>query len=76
MKDRIRKLRESHRLTQRDFGLRIGVSDKVVSKWERGVSEPDIRTLKNISETYRVGLEELIGSPRLEGGSVPRKKDR
>lgn len=74
MKDRLRKLRESHRLTQRDFGSRIGVSDKVVSKWERGVSEPDIRTLKNISETYLVGLEELIGSPRLEGVAFPARK--
>lgn len=74
MKERLKKLRESLRLTQRDFGARIGVSDKVVSKWERGVSEPDIRTLKNISKTYRVGLEELIGSPRRTDVAFPSRK--
>lgn len=74
MKERLKKLRESTRLTQRDFGARIGVSDKVVSKWERGVSEPDIGTLKKISETYCVGLEELIGSPRLKNAAFPARK--
>ena len=74
MKDRIKKLRESHSLTQRQFGARIGVSDKVVSKWERGLSEPDIDTLKSISENFRVGIEELIGIPRLEKVAFPARK--
>lgn len=39
MKDRLKKLRENRQLTQKDFGAKIGVSDKVVSKWERGVSQ-------------------------------------
>ena len=74
MKERLKKLRESVRLTQRDFGAKIGVSDKVVSKWERGASEPDICTLMKISETYCVGLEELIGSPRRTDVAFPARK--
>lgn len=74
MKDRLKTLRENRQLTQKDFGAKIGVSDKVVSKWERGTSEPDIGTLKKISETYRVGIEELIGSPRRENVAFPARK--
>ena len=35
MKDRLKKLRENRQLTQKDFGAKIGVSDKVVSKWKK-----------------------------------------
>ena len=34
----IKSLREKRGLTQRELADRIGVSDKAVSKWERGVS--------------------------------------
>lgn len=32
----IRSLRMERGLTQREFAARLGVSDKAVSKWERG----------------------------------------
>ena len=35
----IRTLRQSHGLTQLALAQKIGVSDKAVSKWERGVSQ-------------------------------------
>ena len=35
----IRALRQAQGLTQRALAGRIGVSDKAVSKWERGVSQ-------------------------------------
>lgn len=74
MKYRLKILRENRQLTQRDFGEKIGVSDKVVSKWERGVSEPDIGKLKKIPAIFGVGIEELIGSPRLENVAFPTRK--
>lgn len=74
MKDKLRKLRESRHLTQREFGIKIGVSDKVISKWERGASEPDIRMLKRVSDTFSVGIEELVGAPRLKDVAFPTRK--
>lgn len=35
----IRTLRTQLRLTQRQLGEAVGVSDKAISKWERGVSQ-------------------------------------
>lgn len=74
MKEKILKLRESTGLTQKDFGAMIGVSGKVVSKWERGINAPDISKLKTISEVFFVGIEELVGSPRLENVAFPPRK--
>lgn len=76
MKDRLKKLRENQKLTQKEFGSKIGVSDKVVSKWERGVSEPDIDMLKKISEIFFVAIEDLIGSQRQENAAFPARKIR
>ena len=41
----IRALRQKQGLTQRGLAERIGVSDKAVSKWERGCGAPDIALL-------------------------------
>ena len=37
----IRALRQNKQLTQRQLAAAIGVSDKAVSKWERGCGTPD-----------------------------------
>lgn len=41
----IRALRQQKDLTQRQLADTIGVSDKAVSKWERGCGAPDISLL-------------------------------
>lgn len=34
----IRRLREQHKMTQRELAEKLNISDKTVSKWETGVS--------------------------------------
>ena len=41
----IRRLRTEHKLTQRQLALQLNVSDKAVSKWERGLGCPDVSLL-------------------------------
>lgn len=57
MKDKLVALRKSSNLTQKDLGLRLHVSDKTVSKWERGRSIPDSMTLKKLSEVFEVNID-------------------
>ena len=38
----IRRLRTEHDLTQRQLAQQLHVSDKAVSKWERGLGCPDV----------------------------------
>jgi len=53
-------LRKELRLTQKNLGDMVGVTNKAVSKWERGISLPDISLLPKIAEIFDVTIEELI----------------
>ena len=37
--DLIYRLRKEKKLTQKELANQIGISDKTISKWERGVSQ-------------------------------------
>ena len=54
------KLRKDNDLTQRFVAYQLGVSDKAVSKWEMGKSNPDLEKIKLLAALYNVTLEELL----------------
>ena len=56
----IRRLRTEHKLTQRHLALQLNVSDKAVSKWERGLGCPDISLLPALAQVLGVELEGLL----------------
>ena len=66
----IRRLRQEKGLTQRELAQRLGVGDKAVSKWERGMGCPDVSLLTAISQELGVGLESMLG-----GGLPDRRRD-
>lgn len=45
----IRTLRRNQHMTQQTLAGRIGVSDKAISKWERGCGAPDISLLPSLA---------------------------
>lgn len=55
-------------MTQRQLAEKLGMSDKSVSKWERGMNYPDISRLEAISQALDCTIIELLGiedsSPR------------
>ena len=56
----IRTLRQQKHLTQRQLADTIGVSDKAVSKWERGCGAPDISLLPRLSQALGTSAEALL----------------
>jgi DNA-binding XRE family transcriptional regulator/desulfoferrodoxin (superoxide reductase-like protein) len=46
--------------TQKMLGDRIGVSDKTVSKWERGIGCPDIDLLTGVAEALGMNVSEVL----------------
>ena len=56
----IRMLRQRRQMTQLQLAERIGVSDKAVSKWERGRGAPDISLLPALSEVLGVDTKALL----------------
>ena len=58
---RIQELRKQHGWTQKELAERICVSDKAVSKWERGLNFPDMALLKPLAEVFGTSVTELLG---------------
>lgn len=51
-------------LTQRELAERLHVTDKAVSKWERGLSYPDVTLLEPLAAALGLGVEELMACRR------------
>ena len=60
MGDMIRRLRSEKGLTQLRLAEMMGISDKTVSKWERGLGCPDVSLLAQLADILGVGLEGLL----------------
>lgn len=56
----IRELRTQKGLTQAQLAGLINVSDKAVSKWERGLGCPDVSLLGTLSEVLEVNIDRLL----------------
>ena len=57
----LKNIRKSARITQTQLAERLGVHIQTVSKWERGLTEPDISLHGEIASALGVSLEELWG---------------
>ena len=55
-------------LTQKELAEKLFLSDKAVSKWERGLSLPDVGVLQPLSGVLEVTLTELLRGEWLPGG--------
>lgn len=69
--DNIRELRKSRNMTQEELAERLNVSTGVVSKWERGASEPELQILMEIAGIFRISTDALIGYSI--GNETPRE---
>ena len=57
--------RRARGLTQKQLGGAVGVTDKAVSKWERGLSLPDVALLEPLARQLEVSVTELLRGERL-----------
>lgn len=60
------QLRREKGMTQKELAEALYVSDKAVSKWERGLSLPDIALLQPIAELLGVTVTELLSGQRIQ----------
>lgn len=59
MKTRIKELRKSLKLTQNEFGSRIGVASNTITSYETGTREPSNSVLTSICREFNVNREWL-----------------
>ena len=56
----LRTARDRLGLTQKEAAKKLGISDDVLSNYERGKTYPSIPMLKKIEEVYQVEYDQLL----------------
>ena len=58
--DKIKLYRENKNMTQSEVAEMLGVKSATISKYEAGLLEPNIESLKKLAELYEVSIDELL----------------
>lgn len=64
---RLKELRESRRIYQREFAEILGMSFRGYQNYETGQSEPKLATLIAIADYFQVSIDYLVGRTDVPG---------
>ena len=67
-------LRKEKGLTQAQLAEKIGVSDRAVSKWERGICMPEPSKLGIVADILEISVSELLNGERSSNENNQDKK--
>ncbi len=74
----IRRLRKEKQMTQLQLAMQLHISDKTVSKWERGLGCPDVSLIGQLSGIFEVDIQNLLAGELstngVLGGNLKRIK--
>lgn len=66
----ISEVRKQHNMTQLDLAIKIGVTDRAVSKWENGRGMPEISLIKPLCDALSISVNELFNGERVERDKI------
>lgn len=66
--------RKEKNMTQAELAEKLHVTDKAVSRWERGVGFPDINTIEPLAGALGVSVLELMKSQRITAQAVSHEE--
>lgn len=72
----IAQKRKNLGLTQRDIAEQLGMSDKSVSKWERGVCLPEVSVYMELCRIIGISLNEFIAGEDIEQVELQEKSEQ
>lgn len=77
LSEKIYTLRRKNGLSQEQLAERIGISRQAISKWEGGLSTPELDKLKALSECFQITIDELTNDKSSNNSSdtTEQKKD-
>ena len=61
----IQNRRKELGMSQGELGAKLNVTDKAISRWERGVGFPDIKLLEPLAEALQISIQELMQCERI-----------
>lgn len=65
-KDTLKQVRIKRKMTQKELANKLHTTDATISRWEKGIFEPDFQTVKKIADIFDVSIDELLGHTSFE----------
>ena len=69
----IAAVRKEKNMTQAQLAEKIHVTDKAVSRWERGVGFPDINTIEPLADALEISVLEIMKSEKITKTEISNK---
>ena len=66
--------RKSLGMTQKQLAEKIGMNDKSVSKWERGICLPDVSVYLELCEILGISLNEFLAGEDIERDNIEKNQ--
>lgn len=74
LSEKIYTLRRKSGLSQEQLAEKIGVSRQAISKWEGGLSVPELEKIRALSEYFNVSIDELTREQETDNPSDDAKE--
>lgn len=58
--EKLYNLRKSVGLTQNQVAMKLGVTNKAISKWENGKTKPQVEMIRKLSVIYKTSVDKLL----------------
>ena len=73
--EKLKELRISRGMSQKDFAAQMGISDRAISKWETGLSQPSAKNLILASKILNVSVEYFTASDAPKVEETPKQEN-
>lgn len=74
--ERLREAREKRGLLQRELSKKSGVSEGMISQYERGMHEPNLFTLTLLVDALEISTDFLLGRDDYDTGRIKKTNFR
>ncbi len=68
--------RKQQNLTQLQLADKLGITDKAISKWERGVAMPDTSIMLALCDILRISVNELLSGEKIDMENNNQKNEQ
>ena len=72
----IAECRKKENLTQMQLAEKLGITDKAISKWERGVAMPDTSIMLELCDILGISVNELLNGEKINMENNDQKNEQ
>ncbi|MBE6621102.1 MAG: helix-turn-helix domain-containing protein [Ruminococcaceae bacterium] len=72
----IAECRKKSNLTQMQLAEKLGITDKAISKWERGIAMPDTSIMLELCDILGISVTELLSGEKISMDNTNQKNEQ